>query len=94
MQAAAPSDAIRPDLSEAPENQSEGPPEMSDWRGDGFQMQGSESETGLRVRSESARATHASGHERGAGGRTKNRIDEVRLDSGMSATGAFTGLTK
>jgi hypothetical protein len=30
---------------------------MSYWRGDRFQMQGSESETGLRVRSKSARAT-------------------------------------
>jgi hypothetical protein len=30
---------------------------MSYWRGDRFQMQGPESETGLRVRSKSARAT-------------------------------------
>ena len=30
---------------------------MSDRRGDGFQMRGSKSETGLRARSESARAT-------------------------------------
>ena len=81
MQAVAPSDAIRPDLSEAPENQSEGSPEMSDWRGDGFQMQGSKSETGLRARSESARTTQRPVMRGVAGGRTKNRIDEVRLDS-------------
>ena len=30
---------------------------MSYWRGDRFQMQGPESETGLHVRSKSARAT-------------------------------------
>lgn len=37
MQAVASSDAIGPDLSEAPENRAEGSPEMSDRRGDGFQ---------------------------------------------------------
>ena len=94
MQAAAPSDSIGPDLSEAPENRSEGPPEMSDWRGDGFQMRGSNSETGLRVRSESARAMHRPVTTGALVGGTKNRIDEARFDSGMSATGAFTGLTK
>jgi hypothetical protein len=57
MQAVAPSDAFGPDLSEAPENRPEGSPEMSDRRGDGFQMQGSKSETGLRARTENARAT-------------------------------------
>jgi hypothetical protein len=56
MQAVASANGIGPDLSEASENQSEGSPEMSDRRGDGFQMQGSKSETGLRARSESIRA--------------------------------------
>jgi len=56
MQAVEPACAIGPNLSEAPENRSDGPPEMSDRHGDGFQMQGSKSETGLRARSESARA--------------------------------------
>ena len=54
MQAVAPSDAIGPDLSEASENQSERPPEMSDRPGDEFQMQGLKSETGLRARSEAS----------------------------------------
>jgi hypothetical protein len=44
-------------LSEAPENRADGPPEMSDRHGDGFQMQVSRPETGCRARSESARAT-------------------------------------
>lgn len=57
MQAVGSANGIGPDLSEAPENQPEEPPEMSDRRGDGFQMQGSKSETGLRARSESIRAT-------------------------------------
>ena len=48
--------AIGLDLSEAPENCSDGPPEMSDWHGHGSQMQDSKSETGLRAQSESARA--------------------------------------
>ena len=57
MQAVASCDAIGPDLSEAPENQPDGSPEMSDRRGDGFQMQGSKSQTCRRARSESARTT-------------------------------------
>jgi hypothetical protein len=57
MRAVAPSDAIGPDPSEAPENRTEGSPEMSDWRGDGFQMQGSKSETCRRARGENARTT-------------------------------------
>jgi len=57
MRAVACCDAIEPDLSEAPENQPDGSPEMSDWPGDGFQMQGVKPETGLRARSESARTT-------------------------------------
>jgi hypothetical protein len=56
MQAVASANGIGPDLSEASEKQSEGSPEMSDRRGDGFQMQGSKSEIGLRARSERASA--------------------------------------
>jgi len=56
MRAIASANAIGPDLSEASENRSEGSPEMSDQHSDGFQMRGSKSETGLRSRSESARA--------------------------------------
>jgi hypothetical protein len=55
MQAVETAWAIGLDLSEAPENHSDGPSEMSDWHGHGLQMQGSKSETGLRARSESAR---------------------------------------
>jgi hypothetical protein len=57
MQAVEPASATRPDLSEAPENLLAGPPEMSDRRGGGFQMQGLKSETGLRAGGENARAT-------------------------------------
>lgn len=56
MQAVAPSGAIGSNLSEAPENHPDGSPEMSDRNGDGFQMHGSKSETGLRDRGSSARA--------------------------------------
>ena len=57
MQAVASCDAIGPDLSDAPENQADGSPEMSDRRGGGCQMQGPKPETCRWARGESARTT-------------------------------------
>jgi hypothetical protein len=57
MQAVASCDVTGPDLSDAPENQPDGLPEMSDRRGDGCQMQGSKSELCRCARGVSARTT-------------------------------------
>src|SRR2546421_9404415 len=85
MQAVAPRDAIGPDLSEAPENQPVRLPEMSDRRGDGSQNARLEVGTCRCARGESARTTP---HPvtKGSCWRKKNRIDELRLDSRMSAS--------
>jgi hypothetical protein len=57
MQAVASCNAIGPNQSDAPENQPDGSPEMSDQRGDGCQMQGPKPETCRWARGESALTT-------------------------------------